>query len=800
MADIATLSFAIDSKPLVDANRELAKLPAAAGGAEKAVDNLNKSTKELEQTTVAATKATRNLGQYARPASTGWGAAAAAATSAANANRQMAGATAAAATAAATAERVISSATIATAGAAAAARMAVNDNQKLALSATAVSVAYRLAAAVLTGIFAGAVNSTMRAFVKETDSISGAFKTLGETWSATFDVGYQASTPLRHAIEDLTIAIESPAFTGFVQLIGRILFAALTLAVKGVTALVEGFSWLIDNIVAVSKAILPVLAALELLDRAFEEVFGTGLFEIVKKSVNWMIGAFVAAFGDIKFVWENFPDIVGAAFVGAVNAAIRAINVMVSKATEGINTLIGLANKIPGVNIDPIKTGGPLSEMGNPAATRLGGAAANRGAQQQAELTRDYLGEAGNYLTNGLGRRRITDTLPEKGGAAGAADPYAKTIEGAKEYILTKKAEAEAVGQTVLAASRLKHEQELLNKAQNDGKLLSDAQKAALKDLAGQMAEADNALAKAKFIDDYKTKSEEFLAQQQVERDALFLSAQAADALRMSTEMLNAAKRQGIELSPAEVEAITATADAMAASKAKTDELKEIVGLGREVFKGFFSDMREGLMNGKSVWDSFANAAVNALNRIAEKLIEMAVNKLFESAFPSTGGGGGGGGILNLLGGGSGGTSSGLLDGIMSLFNFFPTFANGAAFRAGNVIPFARGDVFNSPTFFPMSGGRSGVMGEAGPEAIMPLKRGPGGRLGVEAANSNRQQPVIVHVYANEGFVTAKAEGAAVRVVNAATPGIVKESVKKAGEQTPAVMARHEAQRGGEWR
>lgn len=30
--------------------------------------------------------------------------------------------------------------------------------------------------------------------------------------------------------------------------------------------------------------------------------------------------------------------------------------------------------------------------------------------------------------------------------------------------------------------------------------------------------------------------------------------------------------------------------------------------------------------------------------------------------------------------------------------------------------------------------GRFGLMGEAGPEAIMPLKRGPGGRLGVEAS------------------------------------------------------------------
>lgn len=67
-------------------------------------------------------------------------------------------------------------------------------------------------------------------------------------------------------------------------------------------------------------------------------------------------------------------------------------------------------------------------------------------------------------------------------------------------------------------------------------------------------------------------------------------------------------------------------------------------------------------------------------------------------------------------------------------------FANGGVFDRGNVIPFARGDIFHSPTHFPMSGGRTGLMGEAGPEAIMPLRRGSDGRLGVAAAS---QAPVI---------------------------------------------------------
>jgi lambda family phage tail tape measure protein len=62
-----------------------------------------------------------------------------------------------------------------------------------------------------------------------------------------------------------------------------------------------------------------------------------------------------------------------------------------------------------------------------------------------------------------------------------------------------------------------------------------------------------------------------------------------------------------------------------------------------------------------------------------------------------------------------------------------PSFADGAAFQGGRVVPFASGGILDRPTYFGLSGGRTGLMGEAGPEAIMPLARGPGGKLGVRA-------------------------------------------------------------------
>lgn len=69
-------------------------------------------------------------------------------------------------------------------------------------------------------------------------------------------------------------------------------------------------------------------------------------------------------------------------------------------------------------------------------------------------------------------------------------------------------------------------------------------------------------------------------------------------------------------------------------------------------------------------------------------------------------------------------------EGVGSLVQGILPFANGAPFSQGKVMPFAQGGVVSSATSFPMRGG-TGLMGEAGPEAIMPLARGSDGKLGV---------------------------------------------------------------------
>jgi len=72
-----------------------------------------------------------------------------------------------------------------------------------------------------------------------------------------------------------------------------------------------------------------------------------------------------------------------------------------------------------------------------------------------------------------------------------------------------------------------------------------------------------------------------------------------------------------------------------------------------------------------------------------------------------------------------------IASGVGNLVGGLLPFKDGAAFSSGRVTPFAKGGVVSSATRFPMRGG-FGLMGEAGPEAIMPLARGADGSLGVK--------------------------------------------------------------------
>ena len=353
--------------------------------------------------------------------------------------------------------------------------------------------------------------------------------------------------------------------------------------------------------------------------------------------------------------------------------------------------------------------------------------------------------------------------------SGGGSDPYARAIESAKEYTAQKNAETAAIGLNVLGAAKLRHEQELINKASEKGIALAQPKLDALRAEAAAMAEADARLARAKFLDDVRTKADEFIATQQIERDTLYMSAEAAMAYRLEQEAINRATAAGIELAPQDIAFIREKAAAQAASAEQTRKATEWVEFEKQTFKGFFSDLNRSLREGQNIWEAFGNAGENALGKISDKLMDMALDGLWSAAFP---GGGRGGGLLGgILGGGaSGATSAGLFDGLFSSF-------------------------FGSPFMFAEGGrppvGTPYIVGERGPEVRVD---GRPGQIfnrrqwnAMSAGGDGGGQRQRIEIVLLSDMLDARiAEGADVRIVRA-TPRLMSATL----DQVPGKMAQH---------
>ncbi|RVH40626.1 phage tail tape-measure protein, partial [Sinorhizobium meliloti] len=95
---------------------------------------------------------------------------------------------------------------------------------------------------------------------------------------------------------------------------------------------------------------------------------------------------------------------------------------------------------------------------------------------------------------------------------------------------------------------------------------------------------------------------------------------------------------------------LSSLAQVMASIEEETRQMGIALDFAKEVTGGFFDDFFAGIENGKSVWESFGDAALGVLDRIADKLL----NDVLDAVFQVSGAGAGGGGLLSwLFGGGS---------------------------------------------------------------------------------------------------------------------------------------------------
>ncbi|GMV62603.1 MAG: hypothetical protein AMXMBFR74_17710 [Parvibaculum sp.] len=165
--------------------------------------------------------------------------------------------------------------------------------------------------------------------------------------------------------------------------------------------------------------------------------------------------------------------------------------------------------------------------------------------------------------------------------------------------------------------------------------------------------------------------------------------------------------------------------DSERALKSVSDEMRRATREGRDFGDALANAFEGAALKGKSLSEVLKKLALD-LSRVALEQATQAISGAVSS------------GIGNLVGG-------------------LIASADGNAFADGRVLPFAKGGVIASPMLFPLRGG-TGLAGEAGAEAILPLRRGADGRLGVASEGGTAGMNITFNVTAADAASFRRSE------------------------------------------
>ncbi len=195
---------------------------------------------------------------------------------------------------------------------------------------------------------------------------------------------------------------------------------------------------------------------------------------------------------------------------------------------------------------------------------------------------------------------------------------------------------------------------------------------------------------------------------------------------------------------------------------------KDVAGQTKALFGNAFSSMEDAIVNfaltGKLSFADFAKSIIADMARIAARqAASSALSSLFGLAASAAGSYFGGGGAT------ASATAGGAAQGASNFGSQFDASSGSVAFPqalggawSNGVQMFAEGGAFTNsvvskPTAFGMANGKTGVMGEAGDEAIMPLTRTAGGKLGVMAVGGG--QGSSTEVVIQQHFTVPEGQG-----------------------------------------
>ena len=214
--------------------------------------------------------------------------------------------------------------------------------------------------------------------------------------------------------------------------------------------------------------------------------------------------------------------------------------------------------------------------------------------------------------------------------------------------------------------------------------------------------------------------------------------------------------------------------------KVLSDAIEDVADKGisnakelEKAFEGWASGFASQLND--ILWKSdvtFNDIAVSFAKMITEMIIQLTIIKPLMT-------------WLTGIFGGGGVFTKGFAPAIAPGGSPYPGLAYGGVVSNGALTKYARGGLVNKPTLFPMAGGM-GLMGEAGPEAVMPLKRGPDGKLGVVNTDKDKGEGTT-NITMNINAVDAQSFVQMLKTNKATVQALVVDSLYKNGQVRKAI-------------
>jgi len=248
----------------------------------------------------------------------------------------------------------------------------------------------------------------------------------------------------------------------------------------------------------------------------------------------------------------------------------------------------------------------------------------------------------------------------------------------------------------------------------------------------------------------------------------------------------------------------------VAQKKVENDDLKasynELANSVSQSFDTIGSSMADAFLQGKDAAVSFQSVMKTVVQQIIQEVIKLSIiNPILNSLFPGSGtrptmssvadalSQGGGGGIFSAIKNSSG--FLGTLFGGTGLGPGLQTAGDAAALLGlarGGVVPSFAGlaglpgignfsnMIVNQPTLF-RAYAQGGVMGEAGPEAVMPLVRGPNGALGVRGSGGGTAVVINtpITIQGNATGAGGKLDPQALAALQKQIEGAVKDAARR---------------------